>query len=622
MSVQGIIEQSRAGETALKYAQDVLAGRIVSCRYVKLTCKRFLDDIQFADMRGIYFDVDAAQHAVDFFGFLRHVKGDLAKSVETSGFLLAPWQVFIVANLFGWKNLSTGFRRFTETHIEVAKKNGKSTLMAGIGLYMLFADGEPGAEVYSAACTKDQAKIIFDVATEMVRKSTYLKNRIGIFRNNLHVLESGSKFEPLAADKGPLDGKHIHCALIDELHEHPNRDVYDVIARGTIQRSQPLLLSITTAGVDRESICYLQREYAIKILSGTLPAESFFAYIACADDGDDWQSDEILYKANPNLGIPGGLVLEKLKDARAKAVGIPGELNEFLRKHLNIWTSSDDAWLTPGTWEKNCAVKEFANAVELREEGLQRMRGIPLKALGADNKESITYPMPRRCFGGLDIAECEDLVAFTLVFPPCDRVVVKELNKDKLTVERILQEEDSKWSIFTWFWIPEAFVEDRAKKNRAPYDVWIRTKFIEKTPGNAVSQESIRSKVLELKNLYRMSEVGYDAWGAEWLGPKLLADGVKMVKIIQRFELMSNPHKMLTAFLSAGIVEHYNNPVLRWMASNVQVLKDSNGNCRPDKGRSRSKIDGIVATVMAVGRALVNPTVGADDPNKFKLRFF
>lgn len=619
------IQQPEAGRTALKYAQDVLSGTIIACRWTKLACQRFLDDLQFGEKRGLYFDGDAAQHAVDFFGFLRHIKGDLAKTQETAGFLLAPWQIFIMANLFGWKKTETGFRRFNETHIEIAKKNGKSTMMAGIGLYMLFADGEPGAEVYSGATTKEQASIIFDVASKMVERSPHLKKHIEVWRNNLHTKE-GSKFEPLAAEKGPLDGKHIHCVLIDELHEHPNRDVYDVLSRGTIQRSQPLILSITTAGTDREGICYVQREYATKVLQGTLIADEFFGFICCADDGDDPQDDNALLKANPNIGFPGGLNLNVLKLARGKAVSIPSELNEFLRKHLNIWTSAETAWLAAGAWERCTAYDPNAtNAQELRAQALEKMRGI--KVVFKDPKtgiETVSYPMPRRCNAGLDIAECEDFSALVLTFPPCERVVRMEIDPTtKKPFEKVLQEADSKWHILPWFWIPEAFVEEQQKKCRAPYDVWIRAKFITATPGNTVAQEEIRKTIIELHSTYRMGELGFDGWGMEWLGPELVKYGVKAIKIPQRFELLNSPTKNLTAFIHNQpdvILEHYNNPVIRWMASNVQLLTDTNGNQRPDKGKSRNKIDGIVAAVMAVGRALATPTGGADNPDRFRVR--
>ncbi|MGH3631562.1 MAG: terminase large subunit [Sciscionella sp.] len=622
------IVQPIAGETALKYAQDVLSGDIVAGRFVKLACKRFLDDLQFAEARGFYFDTAAAQHAADFFGGLKHTKGVWAKKRETAGFLLSNWQVFVIANLFGWLRFDNGQRRFREAHLELARKNGKSTFIAGIGNYMLVADGEPGAEVYSAATTRDQAKIVFNAAKDMVKVSPRLAAAVRVWQGSLTHEASSSKFAPVAADSTTLDGLNIHCALIDELHEHPTRSLYDVLNTATGSRSQPLVLAITTAGFTREGICWDQRTYGVKVISSITPDDNFFAFIATLDDGDDWKDEKNWCKANPNLGI--SVSLEAIRPNFIKALEQPAAQNEFLRKHLNVWTSADTAWLPDGVWEKNCEGGEHVEPIAAREHALLAMRGIPLVTKVGD-KEITTYPQPRFCFGGLDIAECEDLVSFVLVFPPCERRTRMELKTDPVTkktlnVERLLQEADSKWHVIPFFWIPEAFAEERAKKNRAPYDVWIRTKLIEKTPGNTVAQEAIRMKILEMKNLYTLGEVGYDNWGAEWIGPKLLADGIKMVKIPQRFEMLSAPTKSFSAFISTAqkqqpMVEHYNNPVLRWMASNVQLLLDSNGNQRPDKGKSKNKIDGIVATIMAVGRALANPAASRqDDPDRFKVR--
>ena len=315
-----IIVQPDAGETAIEYAKAVLNGTTVAGSLVKLACKRFLTDLETGESRGFYFDIEAAQHVVDFFGFLRHTKGVWAKKAETAGFLLSLWQVFILANLFGWRRVADGSRRFREAHIELARKNGKSTFIAGIGLYMLFADGEPGAEVYSAATTKEQARIVFHAAKDMVKVSPYLKSRIGIWRNNLHVDISSSKFEPLASESNTLDGLNIHCGLVDELHEHPTRALYDVLQTAIGSRQQPLMLAITTAGVDREGICWAQRSIAVKLLQGTLPDDDFvgrtdnacfFGFIATLDEKDDPWDERNWGKANPNL--VGEILERKLK---------------------------------------------------------------------------------------------------------------------------------------------------------------------------------------------------------------------------------------------------------------------------------------------------------------------
>ena len=507
----------------------------------------------------------------------------------------------------------------------------------------LLADGEPGAEVYSAATTKEQAHIIFDEAFNMVGKSPFLASRIsksGTAKRpiNLHVEALSSKMGPLAADATNLDGLNVHCALLDELHEHPTRALYDVLNTGTGSRSQPLIAAITTAGFDREGICWDQRDYGVKVLKHITPDDNFFIYIATLDDGDAWDDEKNWPKANPNLGV--STSLEAIRPNFIKAKEQPAALNEFLRKHLNVWTASDTSYMMAGQWEKNCSAGEHADAVKLRKEAFERLKG-------------------RRCYGGLDMAETQDIAALVLIFPPCELAtkpvcasgfgfvetpknsgIIKYLPETEIVmmvdhwktgnrtdktppghpVEN-LQEIDEKWSIIPFFWIPEAFAEQRAKHNRAPYDAWIRAGFIEKTPGTAVAQEAIRNKVLECRQQFRLGEVGYDSWETGWVAPKLLEDGIKMVKIKQMYEMMSGPCKSLAAFASALLLEHFNNPVLRWMVSNVQLLLDSNGNQKADKGKSKNKIDGVVALHMALGRALVNPiTKDADSPDRFRVR--
>lgn len=642
-NVESYVAQPKALETSSQYARNAVSGTIVVCNYVRLACQRFLDDLDHAIDRGLYFDEESAQHAVDFFGFLRHTKGVWAKKKETAGFILAPWQVFIVSNLFGWYRLENGLRRFREAHIEVARKNGKSTFIAGIGLYMLLADGEPGAEVYSAATTKEQAHIIFDEAFNMVGKSPFLASRIsksGTAKRpiNLHVESLSSKMGPLAADATNLDGLNVHCALLDELHEHPSRALYDVLNTGTGSRSQPLVAAITTAGFDREGICWDQRQYGVKVLMSITPDDNFFVYIATLDDGDAWDDEKNWPKANPNLGV--STSLEAIRPNFIKAKEQPAAQNEFLRKHLNVWTSSDTAYMLAGVWEKNCDAGENADPVKLRKEAFEKLKG-------------------RRCFGGLDMASVQDVAAFVLIFPPCPFrtrpkcepgfgfVEMQGINKEikylaEASIERLLQtgaakrtdaippghpmerlqEEDSKWSIIPFFWIPETYVDNCAKQNRAPYQAWIRSGLIETTPGPAVSQDIIRNRILECKRQFRLGEVGYDQWETSWVASKLLEDGIKMVKIPQYFEWLSGPCKTLAAFAVAKLLEHFNNPVMRWMVSNVQLKLDGNGNQKADKGKSRYKIDGVVALHMALGRALTNPIAkNMDDPNRFKVKF-
>ena len=338
-----------AKEVALKYANDVLSGAIVAGKLLKLAAKRFLRDLKYGEARGLFFDPDAAQHVVDFFGCLKHSKGEWGAG-GGQVFILAPWQVFILANMFGWMR-ADGTRRFREVYIEVARKNGKSTFIAGIGLYMLLADGEPGAEIYSAATKKDQASIVFNEACNMRKKSNFLATRIAAPRGNLHVIATSSKFEPQSSEEDTLDGLNSHCLLIDELHAHKDRKLYDVLYESTKARRQPLTIAITTAGFDRQGICYKQRELGENILVGNTAADkgdSMFVFIACIDEKDNWADERNWYKANPNLGV--SVKLDGLRESAQKAEQDPTALNSFLRKHLNVWTSQDTRWMPPDKW--------------------------------------------------------------------------------------------------------------------------------------------------------------------------------------------------------------------------------------------------------------------------------
>jgi phage terminase large subunit-like protein len=274
------------------YARAVTECQILTNRLVCLACKRHLDDLSRGGDRGLRFDPQGAQHAIQFFGFLRHSKGEWAGQP----FTLAPWQVFVVGCLFGWKR-ADGLRRFRTAYCAVPRKNGKSTLSAGIGLYLLVADGEQGAEIYSAATSRDQARIVFDEAKRMVGSSPSLKRRVGILINNLHVAATSSRFMPLSSDSSTMDGLNVHGAVIDELHTHKTRNVVDVLNTATGARRQPLLFEITTAGYDRHSICYEHHDYSIKVLEGTVPDDSWFAFIAAADDHDDWTDPKVWQKA-------------------------------------------------------------------------------------------------------------------------------------------------------------------------------------------------------------------------------------------------------------------------------------------------------------------------------------
>lgn len=593
-------------EVALKYANDVLYGRIIAGKLLKLAAKRFLRDLKYGHERGLTFSKENAQHVVDFFGCLRHSKGEWG-AAGGQVFILAPWQVFILANMFGWMR-ADGTRRFREVYIEVARKNGKSTFVAGIGLYMLWADDEPGAEVYSAATKKDQAAIVFTEACNMRKKSPLLVSRIQAPRGNLHVIETASKFEPLSAEDDTLDGLNSHCLLIDELHAHPNRKLYDVLHESTVSRRQPLTIAITTAGYDRAGICYKQREIAEAILVGATAADkgdSIFCFIACCDEKDNWQDEQNWYKANPNLGV--SVKLDGLRAAANKAVSDPTALNSFLRKHLNVWTSQDTRWMPPDKWAACNAAGPLVNPMDLRRAALAKLAS-------------------RVCYGGMDLSSKIDLTSFVLIFPPCKKITRQEaipLTKEQMWrreqvqyKEIVVQEEDLKWHIIPWFFVPSDNVADRVRKDKVEYDVWVREGWIIATKGNAIDQQAIRTLINDLRAEFQIQDIGFDSWNATQLANELIEDGLNLVEVRQGYKTMTEPMKQFMAMVLGKQLEHYGNPVLTWNAANVAAESDPADNIKPNKVKSKEKIDGVVAGLMALHRVVSTPAIPDNPYNK------
>lgn len=548
---------------AESYARAAADGKILCSKQVVLACRRHLDDLSNGYRRGLRFDRDAAQHALDFFQFLHHSKGEWAGQT----FALQPWQQFIVWCIFGWIR-ADGTRRFRTAHVEVARKNGKSTLLAGIGLYLFFADGEPGAEVYCAATKKDQARIVFSEALRMRAASPALSKRIVKFRDNMNVPGTASKFEPLGADEDTLDGLNVHAAIVDELHAHKTRFVWDVLDTSTAARRQPLMFAITTAGFNRESVCWKQREYCLKVLDGIHADDTIFAYIAALDPEEDWEDERLWAKANPNLGI--SVKVDDLRRKAEKAKADPAALNSFLRLHLNQWTQTDTRWMPADKWAA-CA-------------GAFKTAAADPRALRAELEARLAG---RRCFAGLDLSSKIDLTALVLLFPPV--------------------EDDPRWTALPWFWMPEDNITARVKENRLPYDVWQREGWIRATEGNVVDYDAVKATILELAKRFTIEEVAFDPWNATQLATQLQNDGLVMVEFRQGFASMSGPTKELMALVLGRSLAHLDNPVLRWMASNVVVKTDEAGNLKPNKAKSAEKIDGIVALIMALGRAQSAP---------------
>lgn len=546
-----------------EYIRGVIDGSIVTGKIARSAVERHLGDLEHGAERGLYFDEAAAEHVLKFFSILKHSKGEWAGQPLT----LEPWQQFMLSTLFGWKR-ADGTRRFRTAYVEVARKNGKSTLGAGVGLYLLIADGEPGAEIYSAATKRDQARITHQEAIRMVRASSMLSKRIRTFRDNLNIEGTASKFEPLGADADTLDGLNIHGAIVDEIHAHKTREVWDKIDTATGARRQPLMFGITTAGFDRQSLCYELNEYTQKVLSGIIDDDSFFGVIYTLDDGDDWQDEGVWIKGNPNLGVS-----KKLDDLRRKcerAVEMPSAQNSFLRMELNVWTQNDTKWMPIGHW-------------------LQCGRPInPAELVG------------RTCFAGLDLSSTADLTAWVLVFPPVDGSGV--------------------YTVLPRFFVPAENILKRAHDDRVPYDAWERQGLLTATPGNVVDYDAVFDQIERDAREFRVAEIAFDRWGAARVVNVLQARGLTMIEFGQGYASMSPPMRELERLVLSHQIAHGNHPILNWMADNVVASVDPAGNIKPDKQRSREKIDGIVALIMGLDRAMRHQA--ADTTSVYETRGF
>lgn len=527
----------------------MIAGEYPAGKLVRQACARHLRDLKEGPSRGLRWDAAAAQHVIDFFGFLKHSKGEWAGRP----FVLEPWDQFIIGCPFGWKR-ADGTRRFRTAYVEVPRKNGKSTKLAGIGLYLLIADGEAGAEVYSSATKKDQARIVWSESERMVKSSPALSSRVGCFRNNLHITGTASKFEPLGADSNTLDGLNAHGNLVDELHAHRDRGVWDVLVTSMGARRQPMTYAITTAGTyEPESIGWELHDHAVKVAEGALDDDSFFCYVAAIDDDDEWTDPAVWAKANPNLGV--SVKPEYLAQMCQDAINKPSFTNTFLRLHLDRWTQQVERWISMEKWN--------AVTAEVDPEALRT----------------------RPCWGGLDLSQKLDLAAFVLAFP----------------------RDDGGFDLLPRFWCPESTILERSRKDRVQYDAWERDGLLIATPGEVIDYDFIRSEINELGKQYSIQEIAYDPWNAQQTATQLgETDGFTMVAFRQGYASMSEPAKEFERLVVAGKLVHGGNPVLRWMASNVAKTEDPSGNIKPDKSKSREKIDGIVAAIMAIGRATLH----------------
>lgn len=503
-----------------------------------------------------HYDKKKADYAVSFINCLKHTKGKW----YGLPFELIDWQEQIIRDLFGTIK-ENGYRQFNTAYIEIPKKMGKSELAAAVALLLTCGDHEERAEVYSCAADRNQASIVFNVAADMVRLCPALNSRVKIIESQKRIIYTPTKsvYQVLSADVGNKHGFNTHGVVFDELHTQPNRKLFDVMTKGSGDaRNQPLYFLITTAGDDQTSICWEVHQKALDIMEGRKHDSTFYPVIFGADQDDDWTDEKVWYKANPSLDITVGI--DKVRAACESAKQNPAEENVFRQLRLNQWVKQSIRWLPMIEYDK-CQCDFTAKQLEGRE-----------------------------CYGGLDLSSTTDITAFVLVFPP--------------------EDEEEKYYVLPFFWIPEDSVDLRVRRDHVNYDYWCQQGYIQTTEGNVVHYGFIEKFIEELGKKYNIKEIAFDRWGATQMVQNLEDLGFTVVPFGQGFKDMSPASNELMRLVLSGNLAHDGNPVLRWMMDNIFVRKDPAGNIKPDKEKSTEKIDGVIATIMALDRAVKHTGVG------------
>lgn len=528
------------------YGRDVMAGKIPVCKWTRLAVERHYRDLKEGGLRGLHFSESHAQHALESFLFLRHSKGEFAGQQ----FVPSPWQQFWIAMAFGWLR-ADGTRRFNEVWEEVPRKNGKSTKLAGIGLYLFAFDGEGGAEVYTAATKMDQAKITHSEAVRMVQSSPHLRRHIGERRDELYIAGRADKFVPLGRDSKSMDGLNPHGAILDEVHAHPDRGIIDVIKSGTGARRQWMMWCITTAGKNLTGPGFELHGYAEKVLEGVIEDDAFLAIIYTVDDPEKWDDPIEWEKANPNMGV--SVYKDKLAEACDTAKKRPSEQAEFKTKRLNIWLAGGEKWIPVSQW---------------------RARG---KAdLSLDSFAG------QKCWIGMDLAERRDIAALALVFRDGDN-----------------------YTAFFRMYLNEYQVQQ--PQNRHLYD-WHEQGHLIVNPGNATDFDLIAADLRGFAQQFDIQEVAYDPKFAVYFAKKLMEDDhLPMVEIAQTSTRFTSPIIEIENLVLTEQLQHDGNPVMSWMISNSVLLTSKfSGLKQISKQRDSDKIDGVIALIMALGRAMTN----------------
>lgn len=503
------------------------------------------------DVEGAWFDEEAVTRVERFFGLLRQTKGRW----RGTRFDLLPWQVwYILRPIFGWKH-PDGTRIVRTAWIEIPRKNGKSTLSSGLALYLLAADREAGGEVYAAAGDRDQARIVFDAASEMAQGSKALRDRLQILRSIIRFPRTGSFFRALSREALSKHGLNVSGAVIDEVHVHRTRDLIDVIETGTGSRDQPLIIFITTADAGEEGSIYAEkREYLENVVSGRIQDPTFYGVVYGLDESEDWTTPEAATKANPGIDVTvkRDYIARKVQQAQSS----PGLQNTIKRLHFNIRTKQTTRWLDLDAWDSNAGLTD-----------LEALKG-------------------KECYGGLDLSATSDLTALELIFPEVE-------HDDQGPIHHVVSH----------FWLPEGSVEHLVRTTKIPYDHWIRQGFIHMTEGQAIDYDKVIDQISKIAGTHHLRSIGYDPWNAHQTVNDLRGKGFSMNPIRQGFASLSPPSKELERLIVRKRLRHGGHPVLRWMADVVEVKQDGEGNIKPVKpsrAKSSKRIDGIVALVMAI----------------------
>ena len=568
MSVQMLPSASASGRTAARgtrpprtprgsgtpdpvrdYARAVVSGKILAGRLVRQACQRHLDDLAHGKERGLEWRLDEAQRVIDLIARFRLPSGE--------AFILQPAQAFIVGSLFGWFEGSA--RRFRTAYVEMGKGNGKTPLAAAIGIVGLVADGRQAAEIYTAGVTRDQAQYLWADARRMVEASDTLKGLIEVGAHNLVAPSTDSYMRPVSSEARSLDQKRVHMALIDEIHEHETALVVEKMRAGTKGDETALVFEITNSGYDRHSICWQHHQYSRQVLDGTVPNDSWFAYIAAIDDGDDYTDERVWPKANPLLDV--SVTRRYLREQVQEARDMPPKAALVQRLNFCIWNEASVGAIEMTKWDAE-----------------------PCQRPGE-------FPAGAECYGGLDMSTTTDLSAWIL----------------------LREDEYGDLHVRARFWCPQEGIALRSRRDHVPYELWAREGWITPTPGNVVDYDRVREDILADAEELEVREAGYDRWNTTQLVTQLMNDGATMVPVGQGYASLSAPTKEWLGKIASGKVRHGGNPVLRWMAANLVAEQDPAGNLKPSKAKSTERIDGQAAAVIAMSR-LTAPREAVEPP--------